>query len=86
MLGAEPYVGDLSRWDVVGLGGVAVIEEVSIEKDCVIWVNLGGDHLCIAGVGKFNPSIDAIPVFAEMCSVIEDNLGGDWEDEVAFSA
>ena len=51
----------------------------------MVGVDLGGDYFGVACVGELCPTIDAIPVFADAGTVVEDDLDGDGEDEVALA-
>ena len=51
----------------------------------MVGVDFGRDDFGVAGVGEFCPAVDAIPAFADVGAVVEDDLCGDGEDEVAFA-
>ena len=51
----------------------------------MVGIDLGGDDFGVAGVGEFRPAVDAVPALADAGAVVEDDLCGDGEDEVAFA-
>src|ERR1700677_2630499 len=85
LLKTQPDVGEFASGDVVGCREVAVVEEVFVEEDDMVWVDFDGDNLCVAGVGELGPTIDSVPVFAKARAVVEDDLCGDGENEVSFA-
>jgi hypothetical protein len=70
---------------VVGGDDVAIVEEIFVEKDGMVGVDLDGDDLCMARVRELRPAVYTVPVFAKAGAVVEDDLCGDWEDEVSFA-
>ena len=85
LLEAQPEVGEFASGDIVGCHDVAVVEEVFVEKDCVVGVDFDRANFRVASVGEFGPAVEAIPTFAKTTSVIEDDLCCDREDKVALA-
>ena len=51
----------------------------------MVGIDFCGDDFGVAGVGEFCPAVDAVPALADAGAVVEDDLGVDGEDEVAFA-
>lgn len=85
LLETKPDVGEFASGNVVGCGDVAVVEEIPVEEDRVIGIDFDRENLCVACVSEFGPAVDAIPTFAKMSAVVEDDLCGDGQYEVALA-
>src|ERR1700722_12767067 len=85
LLEAQPDVGEFASGDVVRGDDVAVVEEILVEEDRLVGVDFDREDLRVATVSEFGPAVDAIPTFAETGTVVEDDLCGDGEDEIALA-